>query len=114
MKKVVFILKGDPFSWKSHEALRVGMAVGINAEVHFVFLKDGVYTISRWSPDSLGIVGFERLLENIDYVNVRLYAEDLSLEERGLKKEDLRKEVHVISMEEIKELIASSEAVFVW
>ncbi len=114
MKKVVFILKGDPFSWKSHEALRVGMAVGMNCEVHFVFLKDGVYALSRWEPESIGIVGFERLLENMDYVNVKLYAEDLSLEERGLGQEDLKKAVQVVSMEEIKELIASAEAVFVW
>jgi tRNA 2-thiouridine synthesizing protein C len=114
MRKVVFLLKGDPFSWKAHEALRVGLAIGINSEVNFIFIKDGVYSLTRWYPEKLEIQGFEKLLENMDYVNVKLFVEDASAEERGLKGSDFVKEVNFISSEEIKELIKNAEAVFVW
>ncbi|RMH79468.1 MAG: sulfur reduction protein DsrE [Acidobacteria bacterium] len=114
MKRVAFIIKGDPFSWKSHEALRVAMALGISCEVHLIFIKDGVYLLSKWNPEALGITGFEKLLDNLEYVNLKLYAEDASLEERGLKREDLLKPVELRSMDEIRELISHSEGVFVW
>lgn len=114
MRKVVFLLKGDPFSWKAHEAFRVGMAIGINSEVSFILIKDGVYALTAWHPDRLDIYGFDKLLENIDYVNVKLYVEDASAEERGLKETDFVKEVSFISTEEIKELIKVAEVVFVW
>ncbi|MDW8434258.1 MAG: DsrE family protein [Aquificaceae bacterium] len=50
----------------------------------------------------------------MDYVKVKVFVEDASLEERGLKKEDLKKEVEVKSIDDIKELIKRSEAVVVW
>ena len=112
--RIAFIVKGDPFSWKCHEALRVAMALGINSEVSLIFIKDGVYALTKWHPEELGIEGFERLLENMAYVNVKVFVEDTSLEERGLKPEDLVCEVEVKSIEEIKEMIKSAEAVMVW
>ncbi|MFN7064629.1 MAG: DsrE family protein [Aquificaceae bacterium] len=112
--RAVFIIKGDPFSWKCHEALRVAIALGISSEVSILFIKDGVYALTKWRPEELQIEGFERLLENMSYVNLRLFVEDTSLEERGLNKEDLICEVDVKSLEEIKELIKGSEAVLVW
>jgi tRNA 2-thiouridine synthesizing protein C len=112
--KVAFIIKGDPFSWKCHEALRVAMALGISCEVSLILIKDGVYALTKWNPEALGIQGFERLLENMEYVNIKLFVEDLSLEERGLKAEDLLLQAHIKSMEDIKKLIDSSEAVLVW
>ncbi len=114
MKKMVFILKGDPFSWKAHEALRVGMAVAIGSEVYFIFLKDGVYALTRWKPEELGLHGFERLLENLEYVNMRIIVEDASAEERGLKEENFKVKPTFMSMEDIGELIRQAEAVFVW
>lgn len=112
--KVAFVIKGDPFSWKSHEALRVAMALGISCEVSLILLKDGVYALSRWHPEDLGIQGFHRMLENIGYVRLRVYAEDTSLEERGLRAEDMVCEVETRSIEDIRDIIASSEAVLVW
>ncbi len=112
--KVMVIIKGDPFSWKSHEALRVAMALGISAEVSLIFMKDGVYVLTRWHPEELYIEGFERLLENMGYVNLKAYVEDTSLEERGLNKKDLLCEVEIISLEDIKEKINRAEAVLVW
>ncbi|MDT7911651.1 MAG: DsrE family protein, partial [Thermocrinis sp.] len=64
--------------------------------------------------EKLLIHGFEKLLENIGYVNVKLFVEDLSAEERGLKKEDFAVDVEFVNMESVKDMLASSEAVLVW
>jgi len=40
--------------------------------------------------------------------------EDLSAEERGLKKEDFAVDVEFVSTESVKDMLASSEAVLVW
>lgn len=112
--RIAFVIKGDPFSWKCHEAIRIAMAMGINCQVDLVLIKDGVYALSRWNPEELGIYGFDKLLENMEYVNVRIYVEDASLEERGLKPENLRLKVEVKNIEEIRDIIAGAEAVMVW
>jgi len=52
--KIVFILKGDPFSWLAHEAFRVALALAINNEVFFVMMRDGVYALTDWKPSELG------------------------------------------------------------
>ncbi len=112
--KITFILKGDPFSWKAHEAFRVATALGVNHEVNFVFIRDGVYTLTRWSPEDLGVETFEKFYETLDFLNINLIVEDASMQERGLKETDFVKEVKVLSADEISELINESEAVFVW
>ncbi len=112
--KVVFILKGDPFSWKAHEALRLATAVAINNEVDFVFIRDGVYTLRGWKPQELGVDTFDKFFENLEVLNLRLIAEDASLQERGFKEGDCIPEVEIMSAEEISQLINSAEAVFAW
>ena len=112
--RTVFILKGDPFSWKAHEAFRIAIAVGMNHELVFVFIRDGVYTLTRWSPEELGIESFEKFYETLDFVNIELVVEDASMQERGLKETDFVREVKVLPSEEISELINSAEAVYVW
>ncbi len=112
--RTVFILKGDPFSWKAHEAFRIAIAVGMNHELVFVFIRDGVYTLTRWSPEKLGVESFEKFYETLDFVNIELVVEDASMQERGLKETDFVREVKVLPAEEISELINSAEAVYVW
>ncbi|WP_448583960.1 DsrE family protein [Thermocrinis sp.] len=112
--KVALLIKGDPFSWKVHEALRVGLALGINHEVSIILFKDGIYALTKCNWENLLISGFEKLIENLEYVNVKLIVEDLSAEERGLKRDDFVKEVEFVNTEHIKKIVASSEAVLVW
>ncbi|MCS7170812.1 MAG: DsrE family protein [Aquificaceae bacterium] len=112
--KIAVIIKGDPFSWKCHEAFRVAMALGINCDVNLILIKDGVYAINRWHPEELNIEGFDRLIENMEYVRVKIFAEDVSLEERGLRPEELLCHAEIKSMEEIGEMIRTSEVVLVW
>ncbi len=110
----MFILKGDPFSWKAHEALRLATAVAINNEVDFVFIRDGVYTLTRWSPEDLGVEPFDKFFESLEILDMRLIAEDASLQERGFKEGDCIPEVEIMSADEISQLINSAEAVFAW
>ncbi len=112
--RVVFIIKGDAFSWKAHEALRQAIAVGMNHELDLVLLRDGVYTLTDWKQEELGINPFDKFLETFDIVNVRIIVEDASVQERGLKEMDFSTEVEIMSAEEIAGLINSAEAVFVW
>ncbi len=112
--KTVFILKGDPFSWKAHEAFRVAIAIGMNHELTFVFIRDGVFALTRWHPEDLGVESFDKFYETLDFVNVELVVEDASMQERGLKETDFVREVQVKSAEEISEIISSAEVVFVW
>ncbi len=112
--RIAFVLKGDPFSWKAHEAFRLATAMGMNHQVFFIFIRDGVYTLTRWSPESLGIDSFDKFYETLEFVDIKLVVEDASMQERGLKSSDLVVDVEVRSAEEICEIIGSSEAVFVW
>ncbi len=112
--KVVFVLKGDPFSWKAHEAFRIAIAVGMNHELTFVFIRDGVYTLTRWSPENLGVESLEKFYETMDFIDIRLVVEDASVQERGLKESEFVREVEIKSAEEISEIISSAEVVFVW
>ncbi|MEN3034555.1 MAG: DsrE family protein [Aquificaceae bacterium] len=114
MKKIAFVLKGDPFSWKCHESFRMGMAMGVSCEVSFIFIKDGVYALTRWKAGELGIEGMDRLLENIEHVNLTAYVEDASIEERGIRPEELVINANVVSLEEIKSILSRASAVFVW
>ncbi len=111
---VVFILKGDPFSWLANEAFRVALALAINNEVYFIAVRDGVYVFTDWNPEFLKIEGFGKIFETIEYVDIKLIVEDVSAEERGLKEKDFKVKVDIKSYEEIKKIINSAEAVFVW
>ena len=111
----VHILKGDPFSWKSHEALRVATATAINNETYFICIRDGVYVLTDWYPDKLGIESFEKFWESIEFLNLTIIAEEESLHERGITKTQISVPfVEVKSSEEIKEIINSADEVFVW
>ncbi len=112
--KVAFILKGDPFSWKAYEAIRVAMALAMSSEVYFILIKDGVYALTKWKPENLGIHGLDRLLQNVEYVNIKFVVEDTAAEERGIRSENFVTGTIFMSMEEIKDLIKQSEVVCVW
>ena len=112
--KVAFVIKGDPFSWKAHEALRQAIAVGMNHELSLILLRDGVYALTDWNQEQLGINSFEKFVETFEMVNVEVIVEDASLQERGLKEKDFITDVRLASAEDIEGIINSSKAVFVW
>ncbi len=113
--KIVHVLKGDPFSWKAHEALRVSIATAINNEVYFVCIRDGVYVLTKWEPEKLGIEPFDKFWETADMIDLKIIAEEEALHDRGIFKTDLAVEnVEVKPSEEIKELLEEADGVFIW
>ncbi|NPB06313.1 MAG: sulfur reduction protein DsrE [Aquificae bacterium] len=114
--RFVHLLKGDPFSWKAHEALRIATATAINAETYFVCIRDGVYVLTHWKPEALGIEDFDRFWEAVELLDrFKVVAEEESLHERGLIKTHLKvKRVEILPSERIKELIRSADFVAVW
>jgi len=115
MMKVVHVLKGDPFSWKAHEALRVATATAINNETYFVCIRDGVYVLTKWEPEKLGIEPFDKFWETAQLINLKIVAEEEALSDRGIFKTDLAVEnVEVKPSEEIKELLEEADCVFIW
>ncbi len=113
--RVVHILKGDPFSWKAHEALRLATATAISNETFFVCVRDGVYVLTDWKPEELGIESFDKFWETAELVNLTIVAEEESLHDRGIIKTELKAPgVQVKSSEEIRKLIETADAVFLW
>jgi len=114
--KVVHLLKGDPFSWKAHEALRIATATAINCETYFLCVRDGVYVLTDWKPEELGIESFDKFWEAVEMLeNFKVVAEEESLHERGILKTALKvKGVLLLPSEEVKELIRDADRVFVW
>ncbi|HIQ48416.1 MAG TPA: sulfur reduction protein DsrE [Aquifex aeolicus] len=115
MKKVVHILKGDPFSWKSHEALRVATATAINNETYFICIRDGVYFLTKWESEKLGIESLEKFKDTLEFINLTLIAEEESLHDRGILKTELAfNNVRIMNSEDIKNLIHEADFLFVW
>jgi len=114
--KICYILKGDPFSWKAHEALRISLALVMNHQVFLIFLRDGVYTLTDWKPEGLLIDSFDKIFQLYSSFedNIKIFVDEESLKIRGIKKKDLKVDCQLISDEEIKRIINSCEAVVVW
>ncbi len=111
---ISFILKSEPFSWKAHEGLRLAAASGITNDTNVIFTGDGIYAITKWHPEALGIASFEKMLEQMGMLNVTFYAESSCIESRGLKTFDFVIEPKIISSEEVKDIISRSKAVLLW
>lgn len=111
---ITFIIKSDPFSWKAHEALRLAAASGISNQTDVVFTSDGIYAITKWYPENLGIASFEKMLEQMSMLNVKFYAEGSCIESRGLKTFDFQIQPKIISEKELRDIINKSKAVLVW
>ncbi len=111
---ISFILKSEPFSWKAHEGLRLAAASGITNDTNVIFTGDGIYTITKWRPEALGIASFEKMIEQMGMLNVSFYAESSCIESRGLKAFEFIIEPKIISSEEVKNIISKSKAVLVW
>lgn len=111
---ISFILKSEPFSWKAHEGLRLAAASGISTDTNVIFTSDGIYTITKWHPENLGIASFEKMLEQMSMLNITFYAESNCIESRGLKAFDFIIEPKIITDKEFRELINKSKAVLVW
>ena len=116
VKKIMHVMRRPPHgSIYSYEGLEMILIMAsYDQDITLVFIDDGVYALKKGQDtDGIGIKGFAKTFLALDGYDVeKLYVERQSLEERGLKEEDLVVPVEVVDSEVIGMLIQEQEAVF--
>lgn len=93
VKKIMFtVRKGPHGTIYVYEGLEVKLIMAAyDADISVVFMDDGVYALQAGQDtEELGIKGFEKTYGVlVDYEIDKVYVDSTSMEERGLKVEDL-------------------------
>ncbi|NPA17508.1 DsrE family protein [Persephonella sp.] len=113
-KKVVVIIKSNPFSWKAFEALRQAVGLSMEHNLSVIFLKEGVYTLTDWKPEMIGIEPIDKSIQALGMMEAKLIVEEEALRERGLKLKDWDTPINVMPKEEICEAVKDAEVVLTW
>ena len=113
-KRVVFILKSNPFSWKAFEALREAVGLSMEHKVVFIFIKDGVYTLTDWKPEMIGIDPINKSIEALGMMDAKIIAEEEAVRERGIILKEWDAEILIMPKEEICEIVNEAEVVITW
>ena len=113
-KKLVVIIRSAPFSWKTFEALRQAVGSAMEHEVSVVFIRDGVYALTDWKPQMIGIEPFDKSIQALGMMEASILAEEEAIRERGIKLKDWGVDIKVENKENICELIKESEVVLTW
>ena len=126
-KKFMYVNRKTPYGTiYALEALEVVLiSAAFEQDVSLAFLDDGVYQLAKGQDTSgIGMKNFSPTYRALgDYEVTKLYVERESLEERGLKPEDLmeityededddfaeKPSVHVVSRSELIEIIAQQD-----
>ena len=117
---------GTIYAWESLEVVLIGAA--FDQDVSLAFLDDGVYQLTKGQDTSdIGMKNFSPTYSALgDYDVKKIYIEQESLDERGLTLDDLqhlvwededddwaeKDSIHLVSREEMAQLMEDSEIVF--
>ncbi|NPA58809.1 MAG: sulfur reduction protein DsrE [Aquificae bacterium] len=113
-KKVVVIIKSNPFSWKVFEALRQAVGLSMEHSLSVIFIKEGVYTLTDWKPEMIGIEPIDKSIEALGMMEAELIVEEEALRERGIKLKDWKTPITVMPEEEVCEKVKDAEVVLTW
>ncbi len=113
-KKVVVLIKSNPFSWKVFEALRLAVGASMEHKMQVIFIKDGVYSLTDWKPQLIGIEPIDKSIEALGMMEAEIIAEEEAIRERGVKLKNWPTEIKVLSKDDISELIKEAEVVLTW
>lgn len=114
-KRIVSLIKSNPFSWKTFEALRQAVGIAMDHEVYVIFIKDGVFTLTDWHPEMIGVPSSDKSMEALGMLNAKIIAEKESLSERGIiKLKECGTEIGVKTKDEICQIIKSAEVIITW
>ncbi|MGB9767048.1 MAG: DsrE family protein [Sulfurihydrogenibium sp.] len=114
-KNAVCIIKSNPFSWKTFEALRQAVGMAMDHNVSVVFIKDGVFALTNWHPEMIGVPSFDKSIEALAMLGGKIYVDKNCLDDRGIVKlKDFGVEIFTKSEEEVCKLIKSAEVVLIW
>lgn len=130
VKKFMYMNRKAPYGTiYALESLEVVLiAAAFDQDVSLVFADDGVYQLTNnQSTDEIGMKNFSPTYSALgDYDINKIYIEKESLEERGLTLEDLqaltyededddwaeKDSIHLVSREELAEVIDQQDVVF--
>ncbi|HHG74430.1 DsrE family protein [Persephonella sp.] len=113
-KNVVLIIKSNPFSWKAFEALRQAVGLSMEHNLTVVFMKEGVYTLTDWKPQMIGIEPIDKSMEALGMTEASVVAEEEAIRERGIKLKQWSIEIKIKPKEEVCELVENAEVVITW
>jgi tRNA 2-thiouridine synthesizing protein C len=130
IKKFLYVNRKAPhgsiFALESLEVVLIGAA--FDQDVSLAFIDDGVYQLMQNQDTSgIGVKNFSATYKALgDYDVNKIYVEKESLELRGLSKENLlpltwededddwaeKDSIHVVSSEELADIIESQDIIF--
>jgi tRNA 2-thiouridine synthesizing protein C len=113
-KKLSVIIRSSPFSWKTFEALRQAVGSAMEHEVSVIFIRDGVYALTDWKPQMIGIEPFDKSIEALGMMGASIVVEEEALRERGIKLKDWGVEIKKLPKDDICALIKDSEVTLTW
>ena len=115
VKKFMFVNRKAPYGTVyALEGLEVVLiAAAFDQDVSMVFADDGVFQIKKEQETSgINMKNFSPTLRALEGYDVeKVYAEEESLEARGLSEDDLVIPVEVLSSSELAELMDTQEVV---
>ncbi|MDQ7056669.1 MAG: DsrE family protein [Persephonella sp.] len=96
------------------EALRQAVGVSMGHRLTVIFLKEGVYTLTDWKPEMIGIDPIDKSMEALEMTDAKIIAEEEALRERGIKLKNWPVEVEIKPQEDISEIVKDAEVVLTW
>lgn len=115
MERVVILFRKGPYGQiNSLEGARVGQGLLVlDVETDAIFIDDGVFNlIKEQKPEGISHHSVMGALEALHKYDVPIYAVQSSLDQRGIKAEDLdpKLDVRIISLDELSEILVQADA----
>ncbi len=114
MKRILVILERAPYGTViPAEAFRLAIGLaGIEYEITFLLAGDGVFCArAGQKPEGLAMKSLGQALDSLDEFDVKLYAFDRSLGERGLARDQLIDNLEVVDFDGYRRLVAEADGV---
>jgi len=116
IKKFLYVNRRAPhgtiYAQESLETVLIGAA--FDQDVSVLFIDDGVYQLKKGqTPDeSLEMKNFSKTFRALEMYDVeKLFVEQESLDERGLKLDDMLVDVEVVSRESVASMVNEHDVV---
>jgi tRNA 2-thiouridine synthesizing protein C len=117
VKTILFVVRTAPYgSAGIPESVRncLGFAT-MPLDLNYLLLDDATWALAPGQkPAAIGNAAIPDLLEGLADADVKLYADAESLADRALSVEGLAFEVQALTREQIRDLIAGSDAVLTY
>ncbi len=119
VNSIVIICEDSPFG-KNSAAESIRMATGLLAvgdidECKVIFMKDAIYFLNKnLNPEAINADPFTSIMRLIELSELEIFIHDEAIDIAGMAVSDLilSKNIHVVSTEEISQLIVKADMSF--